>query len=679
MIVLGFNGGMKFEHEDMADYRAHDAAAVVMRDGEVLAAVEEERLTRLKHANSFPANAIRWCLESAGVQWRDVDVIATNMSRARGDLFAMGEFWNDAERKPLGDATTRLNSLFERAFGVDVRERLRFCHHHVAHAWSAFIPSGFDRSLIVSLDGAGEEVSGMVLVGGDGTITTLREYGLPQSLGHLYVELIRLLGYSRFDEYKVMGLAPYGDPGVYGPLLETVYELLPEGHYRLASRRELLARLHAAGLLAQARRKGEPFGRMHIDFAAAVQAALERIVFHVIAHFAAATGERNLCLAGGVAHNCTLNGKLSYSELFEGLFVQPAAHDAGGALGAAWWACHEPRRPARRAFRHLYFGMDIGGADAVRTELQQWRGLLDVEHLDGGAAPRVAELLANGAVVSWAQGRAEFGPRALGNRSILADPRPEANKRIINDLVKKRESYRPFAPSVLIERAADYFEVPKNQRELPFMIFVVNVRNEWRERLGAITHVDGTARVQTVSRDVNPRFWALIREFEQRTGVAMLLNTSFNNFAEPIVGTVRDAIVCFLTTALEYLVVGDFLVTKRPHGERSVAYERLAPDLPPHRKLVRRKRFNGDGYCCRIESAKSREFGPTEVLISDHLFDVLRETDGLTPLSVLLRQAGLCEPTGATHVIEECLDLWSRRILVLRPSAEARGARAGAL
>lgn len=668
MVILGFNGGVKFQDEDSrGGYRGHDASAVLVRDGQVVAAIEEERLIRLKHTNCFPAYAIRWCLETAGVRWDEVDQVVTNMTRVPYDVAAVVEFWGDSTRRSL-DGVAWLNEVFERAFGVDVADRLRFCHHHVAHAWSAFVPSGFETCLVLSLDGAGDNKSGMVFVGRDGALSRIRDYALDQSLGHLYTELIRLLGYSRFDEYKVMGLAPYGDPRVYGPLLGTMYELLPEGNYRLASRDQILATLHEAGLLAAARRKGEPFSRMHIDFAAAVQASLEAIVLHVATHFRERTQERRLCLAGGVAHNCTLNGKLLRTGLFDRVFVQPAAHDAGGSLGAAWWAYYADRPAAPRpSFRDVYFGADLGGPDAIRAELRRWGGLVDFEPV--GDAPRhAARLLADGAVVAWAQGRCEFGPRALGNRSIVADPRPAANRQIINDLVKKREAYRPFAPSVLLERAAEFFDMPAGHDELPFMIAIVEVREPWRDRLGAVTHVDGTARVQTVSRDVNPKFWALIHEFERLTGVGVVLNTSFNNNAEPIVSSVRDAVICFLTTAVEYLFVGDFLVTKRAVTDRVAAYGALAPDVPPHRKLVRKKCFGTAGTSLLLESTKSPEFGPLEAPISPELWAALQEADGATPLSTLLRAAAVTEPSAAARVVDECLDLWASRLLVLCPA-----------
>ena len=670
MIVLGINGGTAFENDEYPiGFMNHDAAAVLMKDGEVLAAIEEERLSRIKHSNCFPVNAIRWCLKTTGYGWDDIDRITTNMSAATVDTQELSEFWWDPNRVPLGKGSARLNRLFMRAFGIDVQDRLRFCPHHLAHAWSTYLPSGFERSLILSLDGDGDDTSGMVLVGRGATIKKIRDYEINQSLGHFYSQFIRLMGYSRFDEYKVMGLAPYGDPQRYSVLMEKLYRLLPEGDYRLAGQTELMSRLHAAGLFAHARRKGEPFSPIHMDLAAALQATLEKIATHIARHFRIATSETNLCLAGGVAHNCTMNGKLLGSGLFDSVFVQPAAHDAGGALGAAWWATwSENPNTVRPRLQHLYFGTDVGKEDGVRSELENWKEFVDFEEVSD-VAVRAAELLAKGEIIGWAQGRSEFGPRALGNRSILADARPAANKEIINDIVKKREAYRPFAPAVLRENAHEYFEIPGRQSELPFMIFVVGVKEPSRKLLGAVTHVDGTARVQTVSKESNLLFWELIREFGRMTGVPVVLNTSFNCNAEPIVDTANDAVCCFLTTQLKYLVIDRFIVTKRELGAGKPACLNLCLNLAGYRKLVRKRIFGSDNHSFHIESVKSRFFGPRDVPISENLFNVLLRSDGRRSIASILSERSILDEKAITELIDEVLDLWTRRVLMVQPQA----------
>ncbi len=672
MLILGVHGGSKFEHEDDHEgFAYHDSAAVLLRDGEIVAAIEEERLNRMKHSNCFPVRAIQLCLESAGCTLADVDVIATNSSVFHADLWAKMRIIDDPRNRLPGDGRTQLGALFEQAFGIDVRPKIHFCNHHLAHAWSAFVASGFERSLILSIDGDGDGCSGMVLLGEGRRITKLQELAIPQSLGRLYQSLIKVLGYDRFDEYKVMGLAPYGDPSVYLPLFERCYALLPKGSYSIEPIMTWFAHMDSAGLIAGARRKGAPFSQSHKDFAAALQHSIEKIVLHVLTYYQQQTRQENLCLAGGVAHNCSMNGRVLYSGLFSRMFVQPAAHDAGGALGAAYsaWYEREPKAKPKR-LEHLYFGSELGDDAAIGRALERWSSFLSFEPQPDIAAA-TARLLADGAVIGWAQGRSEFGPRALGNRSILADPRPAENKLRINAMVKKREGYRPFAPSVLAERAAELFETPADQEAFPFMIFVLRVRQQARSLLGAVTHVDGTARPHTVSRDANPLYWQLIHEFEKLTGVPVLLNTSFNNNAEPIVDSVDDAISCFLTTGINHLAVGSYLATKRSPAEIRRAVMDMTPRLPSFKKLARRSRtaaaaFGDDVF--EIESAKSPFFGPKVCEISRQMFAVLSGGDGAATLAERAAQAGI-DAGGSERLIDELIGLWEQRVVWVEPRA----------
>jgi carbamoyltransferase len=670
-MILGIHGGYKREYEDdPVGYALHDSTAVLIDDGEIVTAIEEERLNRIKHTNCFPVLAIKHCLSSGGVGLKDLDAIAINSAQYVADAVEKTRFIEDPTSRLL-DGRRRLGAIFEREFGVNVADKVRFCNHHMAHAWSAFAPSPFERSLILSIDGDGDYTSGMVLMGEGNRIKKLHEYPVRQSLGHLYNTLIRMLGYTRFDEYKAMGLAPYGDPGRYGPLFAKCFRLAPEGDYFLEDPITWFTTFDAAGLLKEARRKGGAFTQAHQDFAAALQAALETIVLHVLRHYKAVTKANHLCLAGGVAHNCSMNGKVLYSGLFDQVFVQPAAHDAGGALGAAWWAFYsdQPERP-RPKLSHLYLGTDIGGDDAVESRLKSWGDLIAFRKSENVAA-ETAHLLATGSVVGWVQGRSEFGPRALGNRSIIADPRPAGNKDLINQMVKKREAFRPFAPSMLLERAGLYLDLPARHEAFPFMIFVLNIKEEMRSRLGAITHVDGTARVQTVSKDTNPMYWSLISEFEKLTGVAVVLNTSFNNHAEPIVDSTDDAVACFLTTGIHFLVIGNYIVTRRDPAEVSSAFKALAPAVPPHRKLVRRGAASGlkadDTF--QIESAKSSDFGPRAVSVSPEFYGVLQGADGQKSLHDLLDEEGVTDEATVRRVSDEVADLWSRRVILLKPAA----------
>lgn len=672
MIVLGIHGGyMREEEPDPGGFEMHDAAAVLICEGEIVAAVEEERLNRIKHCNTFPTAAIRHCLDIGKVSARQLDHVAVNTGRQsaimREKISTL--FGNSAPPCPtLGG--TRLGALVSEAVGEDVSQKLWFCDHHIAHAWSAFLPSGFNQSLVLSVDGDGDDHSGMVLVGEAGQLKQMHAYSVPQSLGHLYQNLIAVLGYSRFDEYKVMALAPYGDAKAYDRLFSKCYNLLPDGEYRVAPANHWLLELDSAGLIAERRTRDTPFKQCHVDFAAAIQVTLERIVLHILNHYRRATGLRNLCLAGGVAHNCSVNGKILYSGLFDRVFVQPAAHDAGGALGAAWGAYQTYNGATRPRFTHLYFGPHIGTDQEIRTVLETWTSFVTIEESDEIAA-RSAEMLANGEVVAWAQGQSEFGPRALGNRSILADPRPEANKTLINEMVKKREQYRPFAPAVLEERVDEYFEVPTNQKSFPFMVFVLRLRPDKRDLLRAVTHVDGTARLQTVSKASNPLFWELIRCFEERTSVPILLNTSFNCHAEPIVESVDDAVTCLLTTGLNTLVVGRFVVRKRPEPPISNILN-LAPDIAPSRRLIRqnmRKALEGSSRTVfAIESVKSRYFGTVATPISEDMFRILVRCDGRRTAADALGEV-YNHRIGERHKLaEELLQLWINRVVCLRPS-----------
>ncbi len=667
MLILGIHGGHKRDFEDNgAGYGLHDGAAVLLRDSEVVAGIEEERLNRIKHSNFFPYESLKFCLGQARVELEEVDRIALNHNQQTFDMIARNRLLVDLNESFL-DGRSMMGAMFRDAFGVDIASKIRFCHHHIAHAASAFFASGFQDSLIVTLDGDGDGLCGLVLVNEGGSFRPLREYPMKHSLGDWYSLVIKILGYDRFDEYKVMGLAPHGDPEVYRGLFRQLYRLMPQGVYELATREQHLGLFLQAGLLQKIRRKGEPFSQVHKDFAAALQASLEEIVLHIVSHYQRETRQKRLCLAGGVVHNCSMNGRILETGLFEEVFAQPAAHDAGTALGAAWTVLYEETGVRCSPMTHVFWGSDVGEAEAIRRELEVWSDFLEVEQVDDIMA-RAAQLIAEGAVLGWVQGRSEFGPRALGNRSILADPRPARNKDRVNQMVKKREGYRPFAPSVREEDAADFFELPAGGTQYQFMIFVVKVKEEMRERLAAITHVDGTARIQTVSRHTNPRFWQLLGEFKKLTGIPILLNTSFNNNAEPIVDSVDDAVACFLTTGLDYLVVGDYLASKREKELPVPLCLGLVPTLRPSRKLVKRLGQRGGGEKYFIESTASRYFGEDRIEVSLSLFQALTNVDGRRSLLELLREQGVADDSiqSAGH---EAVDLWMRRVLVLRPAA----------
>ncbi|WP_065756053.1 carbamoyltransferase family protein [Bradyrhizobium paxllaeri] len=669
MFCLGVSGGLDKVHEDTREFSntfLHDGAAVLVRDGRVIAAVEEERLNRIKHSNKFPSRSIEYCLAAAGIQLSDVDRIAFYATETYCNAMLESLFGSQPDASIPLDAKLVMRNLLAQEFGTEVDpSRVSFVSHHQAHAVSAFAMSGFEQSLILAIDGGGDCLSGLLAIGSGTEVTQLASFPENNSLGLFYLETIRCLGYGLFDEYKVMGLAPYGDPAPHRELFEQFYELLDNGAYRVYLDR--IGPTLRRGI--QVRRKGMPFTQQHRDVSASLQEALERIVFHILRHHREATGMKRLCLAGGVAHNCTMNGKLLYSGLFEDIFVQPAAHDAGCALGAALMMSNELGRPApRERLQEVYWGPDLASESAVQQELDAWGGHLDVER-SNDVAGSAADWVANGAVIGWVQGRSEFGPRALGNRSILADPRPAANKDRINAMVKKREGYRPFAPSVLEEDASEFFDLPNGTRKFPFMNFVVRVRDSKQSVLGAITHVDGTARLQTVSRKTNPAYWEVINAFKKRTGIPVLLNTSFNNNAEPIVDSVADAITTFLTTELDGLVVGPFLVKKRVATLED--WTALAVSLPPYARLQGVRAYIARDRQETVYQIRKGHSSGDSVRVSQDVFDLLMQIEGEAVLGDLL-DTNTFDQARRETVVKELRRLWEKRCLRLHPSHAAR-------
>lgn len=671
MLVLGWHGGWLSTRERTSPFQrqragviGHDASAALVGSGGVIAAIEEERLDRLKHSNFFPRRAIRFCLEQAGARFDDLDAIVVDSSEEFFDDWALQNASSGTAVQRV-DGRGWLAELFAQEFGVDVAHKLRFCRHHLAHVHGAWYASGFDSGLSACLDAVGDGPSGLIADWRGAEMKLLRHISVEQSLGYFYLRCIAVLGYRLFDEYKVMGLAPYGDPSVFEPLFSRMYRLLPKGRFALPGHGQLLQSLAEADLATRPRRKGGEFTQRHKDFAAALQVALERIAMHLLTYFRDEGGAENLCLSGGVSHNCAMNGTILRSGLFKRVFASPLAHDGGNALGAAIAVLHEHgRRPRRAPLQHVYFGRDLGSEDAVRTSVQRWSDFVVLQPISDPAAHAAGEI-AQGKVVGWVQGRSEFGPRALGNRSILADPRPAENRRIINAMVKSRESYRPFAPSVLADRWHEYFEVPPGTENAPFMTLVLHVREHARQTLGAVTHVDGSARVQTVAREQNPRYYALIEHFAQLTSIPIVLNTSFNNNAEPIVDSVDDAISCFLTTGIDRLYVGDWLIDKPERRSDDGAYLDLAAHLPARYRLVRRA-APGGAQEHAIECYANGVFAEETAAISADVYAVLIDTIGGSVAQRCARLA-IDDPLRRQRLAGDLFDLWQRRVLQLTP------------
>jgi carbamoyltransferase len=671
MFILGVQIGCVLETEiyrDIQNASDHDSSAVLLKDGEIVAAMEEERLSRVKHCNFFPWRSILFCLNHVGISMADIDYVAVNFSEGDAARAAANLVYNSSKQAFLS-ARKFVSKNFELYYGTDISEKLIFCPHHEAHAWSTFPVSGFDKSLVVVLDGAGPSgdgraISGIIGVSEGNQFTKLREIDLESSLGLFYCRVIRLIGYTLFDEYKVMGLAPYGSSDRFRDIFSQLYTLEEGGHYRIVPNvvLELWNRVNGIQGFTHLRRKDEAFEQVHMDFAATLQETLEKIALHVIDAAQQETNLNKLCFSGGVAHNCVLNRKVQLGKRFNDVFVQPSAHDAGGALGAAIYAQSLKAEFDRIKLKHVFLGSDINSGEGVQKTLSSWRPLIQYRKQDN-VCSQVAELLVNGAVVGWVQGRSEFGPRALGNRSILADPRPPENKQRINNMIKKRESYRPFAPSVLIERATDYFDIDSCAERYPFMNFATCVREHKKKLLGAVTHIDGTARIQVVEKDSNRRYWELIHEFYKLTDVPVLLNTSFNNDVEPIVDSVNDAVTCFLTTDLTHLVVDDYIVTKDGLLDRYLGYFGIRIKDSCKLSLGSKSRLGGVSTVCTIESNTTNLYHASNVEISEELFRILsQESSGSLSSAFESLQIEPVRP-----VMNEIIALWDRRFVQIFP------------
>jgi carbamoyltransferase len=583
----------------------HDSAAALLIDGRVSAAAQEERFTRKKHDSNFPHHAIRACLEAAGVAPGELDHVAfydkpfLKFERLLETYLAFAPRGFESFRHALPvwvkDKLFQRSTILKELKALDPRAdwgaKLLFSEHHLSHAASAFFPSPFGRAAVLTMDGVGEWTTTSLSLGEGRRLRVVREIHFPHSLGLLYSAFTYYTGFKvNSGEYKVMGLAPYGEPKYAQKIREHLIDLKDDGSFRL----NLEYFDYCTGLTMTNRRFDELFGgpprksedrltQREMDLAASVQAVTEEVVLKLAEGIRRDTGERNLCLAGGVALNCVANGKLLRRKLYDRLWLQPAAGDAGGALGAALVAHHLHKGIEREvascldAMQGGYLGPSFTDAD---IQMRLNRAGARVEVLDDAALlGACATDLADGKALGWFQGRMEFGPRALGARSILGDARSPSMQKTLNLKVKYRESFRPFAPSVLAEDAAQYFDI---DCESPYMLLVADVAarhriamseaeqrlfgidklNVPRSSIPAVTHVDYSARVQTVHRETNPRYYDLIARFKQLTGCPVIVNTSFNVRGEPIVGSPEDAFRCFMGTDIETLAVGNCLLRK---------------------------------------------------------------------------------------------------------------------
>jgi carbamoyltransferase len=589
----------------------HDSAACLLKDGEIVAAAQEERFTRKKHDAGFPTHAIQYCLKEAGIAAKDIDNVVfyekpfVKFERLLETYlaFAPKGFTSFAKAMPVwikdklfqkSALVKELQSTLDES--VDWRERLLFSEHHLSHAASAYYPSPFESAAVLTLDGVGEWTTTSLAIGKGSDLQVVKEIHFPHSLGFLYSAFTYYTGFKvNSGEYKVMGLAPYGEPRYADLIREKLITVAEDGSFQL----DMSYFDYATGLTMTNKKFDALFGgpprtseteltQREMDLTASVQKVTEDIVLELARGIAKETGERNLCLAGGVALNCVANGILLREKIFENIWIQPAAGDAGGALGAAlstWYLHHKKERVSeteRDAMKGAYLGPGFTDKE-IETELKacsaKFKKLSEAEMIE-----EVATALTDEKAVGWMQGRMEFGPRALGGRSIIADPRSPVMQKQLNLKVKYRESFRPFAPSVLREDVGDWFE---HETDSPYMLLVADVQNDKRRAMTeeeealfgidklnvprssvpAITHVDYSARIQTVHDDTNPKYHAVISKFKEKTGCPLVVNTSFNVRGEPIICTPTDAFKCFMGTEMDVLAVGNYVLYKEHQDE----------------------------------------------------------------------------------------------------------------
>jgi carbamoyltransferase len=584
----------------------HDAAACLVIDGEIIAAAQEERFTRKKHDSDFPVNAITYCLIEGKITSKDIDYVVfydkpfLKFERLLETYlaFAPRGFKSFVTSLPiwLKDKLFQKNVItnaLKVLWGKDVKweEKLLFSEHHLSHAASAFFPSPFVHAAVLTMDGVGEWTTTSMALGNGNKLSVIKEINFPHSIGLLYSAMTYYTGFKvNSGEYKVMGLAPYGEPKYAKLIMDHLIDIKEDGSFAL----DMSYFNYCTGLTmtndkfdalfgGSPRKQESVLTQREMDLAASIQVVVEEVVINLAKGVAKTTGENNLCLAGGVALNCVANGKLLKEKVFERLWIQPASGDAGGALGAALGAYHIMLNQDRKvsdgidAMKGTYLGPEFSQEEI--SERLKSCGAVFENLKENQLVEHTAQALAKGNAVGWMNGRMEFGPRALGNRSILADPRSPTMQKLLNLKVKYRESFRPFAPSILREDVAQWFEIDDDS---PYMLLVADVVKNKRRNMTAeeqalfgidklniprsdipsVTHVDYSARVQTVHKETNPRYYALIKRFKELTGCPVIVNTSFNVRGEPIICTPEDAFRCFMGTELDVLVVGNSILTK---------------------------------------------------------------------------------------------------------------------
>jgi carbamoyltransferase len=565
-----------------------DSSAAIFKDGVLIAATEEERFRRVKHWAGFPSMAIEFCLREAGISLHEVDHIAIGrdpyaklakkifflLKNPGGGIRAVQDRLSNAKKVSSLEAEFKL--LDSSAAGKAIKSKIHQVEHHRSHLASAFFASPFEESAILSIDGSGDFTTTMTAIGKGNQITVLDSVDFPHSVGLFYTAFTQLLGFPHYgDEYKVMGLAPYGEPK-YVEKLKDVLILDSNGLFHLNQKYfrsaksgiisygedhiPVVAPLFSEYMTEQfgaERKKEEQLSQYHKDLGASVQRITELLIFHILNALQKKTGLENVCIAGGVAQNSVANGKLTRNTPFKNIYIPSAGHDAGISMGSALYVYNQILKQPRQLPVYSAFTGSRFSNDEIEIYLQS-RNIEYIRYPESEIYEIVAERLIHSGVVGWFNGRAEFGPRALGARSIIADPRRSDAKDLLNSKIKRRESFRPFAPSILKEYVQEYFEV---NDDVPFMEKVFPIRKEKQSLIPAVTHVDGTGRLQSVDRNTAPRYYQLIETFRQKTGIPILLNTSFNE-NEPIVNSPEHALECFLRTSMDMLVLENCVITR---------------------------------------------------------------------------------------------------------------------
>lgn len=672
MIVLGISGSINKYNKilyTLPPYAEHDSAAALLKNGELIAAIEEERITRLKHGPQFPINAIKHCLNTANITLSEVDKIA---------LYGHYDTWswilssNYLDKYPYNILTSQkpynpkelILQLLHEEFNYSNFE-LEFIPHHLCHGASAYYFSGYKSALLMVSDSQGDNISGGMWKCEGNNIENLFDISIQNSLGSFYVKVTNFLGFKLFDEYKVMGLAPYGNSNLYNKNFQNIYALLPEGKWTI-HQDKIFSELSK---ITAPRIPSTPLEQVHKDIAASLQYSLEKIVFHTLEYYRKFTNLSSFCFAGGVAHNCVLNGKILSSNLFNQMFIQPAAHDAGCALGAA--AMIAAKSSTILPLNHVYTGTQVPSKENIYSCLNLWSQLIDFR-LEKDVSLAAAESIAKGEVIGWVQGRSEFGPRALGNRSILADPRPAENKERINKLIKKRESFRPFAPAVLEEEVNKYYCVSQSIANLSYMTFTIQATDLGKSLLHATTHIDGSSRVQTVSKKTNNLFWNLIKKVDDLTGVPVVLNTSFNNNYEPIVDNIHDSIISFLTTGLHRCFIGPYSITPKFNEIPLHLLKEFYPLVQPHWSVY--SKFVPDSLIMDYE-VQLECYGRMEMdtpiyglssSISENIFYILTQMNGKKSLGDIINSSTTDNPNEEV-IYRDILKLLDKRVITIHP------------